>query len=137
MTERVGELQGHQGRLNGRVLELEEQNTSLGEEAVSLQKRLDASMLQQHQVSFATGLLSLHLRYITHTGMCDRRAFCKRICLPASLLWEMAHLSLVSKNMTDLAQGSVCLCMCHHQMSLFESYRNTPLKVLPRADHYQ
>ncbi len=61
LTGRVEGLQGHQGRLNGRVLQLEEQNTILREDAASLQERLDATVSQQHQVSFETGLFSLHL----------------------------------------------------------------------------
>ena len=61
MTGRVEGLQGDQRRLSGKVVQLEEQNTILGEEADSMQKKLDATVLQQHQVSFKTGLFSLHL----------------------------------------------------------------------------
>ncbi|DBA79807.1 TPA: hypothetical protein ACH3X1_008468 [Trebouxia sp. C0004] len=46
----VDTLQGQKTALTGRVLQLEEQNVTLGEEAASLQKRLDATVLQQHQV---------------------------------------------------------------------------------------
>ncbi|KAL0032026.1 hypothetical protein WJX77_001099 [Trebouxia sp. C0004] len=45
----VDTLQGQKTALTGRVLQLEEQNVTLGEEAASLQKRLDATVLQQHQ----------------------------------------------------------------------------------------
>ena len=59
LTGRVEGLQGDQGRL--KLVQLEEQNTLLGEEADSMQKKLDATVLQQHQVSFETDLFSLYL----------------------------------------------------------------------------
>lgn len=59
LTGRVEGLQGDQGRL--KLVQLEEQNTLLGEEADSMQQKLDATVLQQHQVSFKTDLFSLHL----------------------------------------------------------------------------
>jgi len=114
LTGRVEKLQGHHGHLTGRVLHLEEQNAALGEEAASLQQRLDATFLKEHQVSIRPSLHPLHM-WLAHTGVSN-------ICLPAGLLWDMAQLS--SESMIHLAwcynlpQSSVCLHVCYHQMSL-------------------
>ncbi len=92
LAGRVDELQGHHGHLTGRVQQLEEQNATLGEEAASLQDRLDATVLQQHQVSVRPGMHPLHL-WLAHTSVSNKCLFCKGICLPASLLCDMAQLS--------------------------------------------
>jgi chaperonin cofactor prefoldin len=92
LTWRVDELQGHHGHLTGRVQQLEEQNATLGEEAASLQDRLNATVLQQHQVSVRPGMHPLHL-WLAHTSVSNKCLFCKGICLPASLLCDMAQLS--------------------------------------------
>ena len=60
-SERVQELEGHQGRLSGQVLLLERQNTTLGNKSASLQDMLDATSLKLQEVSVRPGLHSVHL----------------------------------------------------------------------------
>ncbi|DBA89946.1 TPA: hypothetical protein ACH3X2_004434 [Trebouxia sp. C0005] len=49
LTRNVEDMQEHQGHLTRRVLQLEDQNVTLGDEAASLQKRLDATYLEQQE----------------------------------------------------------------------------------------
>ena len=68
LTGSVEDLQGHQRHLTRRVLQLEGQNVTLGEEAASLQKRLDVACLEQQEVSTRPGLHPLHI-CLVHTGV--------------------------------------------------------------------
>ncbi|KAL0042881.1 hypothetical protein WJX79_002266 [Trebouxia sp. C0005] len=52
-SERVQELEGHQGRLSGQVLLLERQNTTLGNKSASLQDMLDATSLKLQEEAAA------------------------------------------------------------------------------------
>ncbi len=60
LTEEVEESQGHQGHLNGRVLQLERQNATMGKDAASLQEVLGATYLKQQEVSIRPGLHLVH-----------------------------------------------------------------------------
>ena len=60
-SRRVEELEGHQERLSGRVLLLERQKTTLEKESAGLKEMLDASSLEQQEVSVTPGPHSIPL----------------------------------------------------------------------------
>jgi len=118
LTGRVEKLQGHHGHLTGRVLHLEEQNATLGEEAASLQQRLDATFLKEHQVSIRPSLHPLHM-WLAHTGVSNtclaaRASAYLQACFGT---WHSCHQSHLAW-CYNLPQSSVCLHVCYHQMSL-------------------